>query len=173
MPAHLRVLLCQVSQGGDALGADTDHFLTIQRDVAVAAQSDGEQVGGLDGRLVLAHGRALLADCHLPVLDERDVGRRAADIHHQCIIQPRQKVAANRAGCRSGVNRLDWGTSGELVAHQRAIAPHDHERCIDLAAFHGPAHSDDEILQHGQQRGVDGGRRGPFHRAQLGRKLVA
>ena len=171
--AHLRMIGGQMRQRQHALRPDRDLPIAGEGDVAVAAQGDGEQVGGLHAGLVLADRRALDAHRDLSILDQRQIGGRAADVDHQRVVQPGEEAAADGAGRRAGVDRLDRRARGELVAHQRAVPAHHHQRRVDPPALHGPPHGDDEILQDSQQRGVQRGRGRPFHRTQLGRKLVA
>ena len=55
------------------------------------------------------------------------------------------------AGGRTRVDRFDGRARGELVAHQRAVAAHHHQRRDDAPALHRPPHRNDKVLQDRQQ----------------------
>ncbi len=71
------------------------------------------------------------------------------------------------------MNRLDRRARGKLVAHERAIPAHNHQRRHNPPPLHRAARGDDEILQDCQQRSIQRRGRSAFYGAKLGRKLMA
>jgi hypothetical protein len=120
-------------------------------DVAVSPQGDGQEVGSLDRRLKVGDGGPRLANGHLAGLNEGNVGGGASDVEDESVVHAGEEAPADGAGSRPGVDGFHGRARGKLVAHQGAIAPDDHEWCVDLAALHSPPHGDDKVLEDGQE----------------------
>ena len=123
-------------------------------DLAVAAQSQGPHVQGLDVGLPAADPGPLFAGAHHPVFDERGVRGGAADVDHHGVVRPGQVAGAGHAGRRPGQNRFDRPPAGRGQAHQRAVALHHHDRRGQVAPFQRYLHLIDQGFQTGDDAGV-------------------
>ncbi len=83
-----------------------------------------------------------------------------------------QVAGADHAGSGTGEDGLDGSLDGEAGVHQRAIALDDHQRGADILLLQDVAHGGDELLDVGDEAGVECGGEGAARGVQVGGELV-
>ena len=81
----------------------------------------------------LAHADAPVCEQGRAVLDQRNIGRRAADVDHDRVLLPGQRAAAERGRRRAGQQSFNRVLSRVLESHQARVRAHDQDFGMDAA----------------------------------------
>ena len=99
---------------------------------AIAAQAERPHVDGANKSLAAADPRAVAIEPWPALLDNRDIGCRAADVGDDEVIEPGQELRANDARGRPGQNGLDGPQAPRLrrrPASRRPLRSSAARRC--------------------------------------------
>ena len=168
---HQRLLRQTVS---NAFRADTQPFalslaqplvLSLSKDDAAASQWYGHHVGHTE---VGADTGKLYRNRRLPweSLDQRaNIGRGAADVHHDAVAHSRQPGRSPHTVGRAGGDGEDRESGSELSIHQRPVVLAHEKRRADAQGFQGFPDTPYGEGSHVSQAGVEGCRILPFQQS--------
>ena len=139
----------------------------------IAAEAVGAHGDGLDHGAIAADDGAVLVQPRPALVEDRDIGGRAADVGNHGIVETGQEARADKARRRAGKDGLDRTQARLGGRDQRAVAAHHHQRRIDAARLEEILRRADQPVDHRHQPGIEqGGERAPGS-AELGGKLMA
>ena len=153
-------------------GPDFELELPIEAHLAVAAEADGAHVDGLNHGAPASDERAFRADHRPPARHHGDVRGGAPHVRDDEIALSGEKSRADHARRRPGQHGLDRVLERDIGAHQRAVALHDHERCVDRFLGEHLRECLDQVPDPGRQACVQHRRERAARRIELRAQLV-
>ena len=105
--------------------------------------------------------------------EQRDIRGRAAHVGDDDILFAGEMTRADDAGGRARQDRLDRPGQGKFRRDERTVALHDHQRCAHTLFRHQAFDGTDQLLQLGDQSGIEGGGQGPSWGVESRRQFVA
>ena len=141
----LRVARRQQRHGHDALGPHLELAVGGQRHLAVAAQADGAHIDGAHHGAPAADLGAFQVDPGQPVYQRAHVGRGAAHVRQDEVVQPAEPARTHQAGGRAREHGFDGPLGHAVRQRQRAVALDDHQRAGDVQSRHGRLHRLDQV----------------------------
>ena len=127
----------------------------------------------LDHRAVTTDRGTVGPERRHAVAHDRDVGGGAADVGDHGIVGVGEMGRTDEAGGRTREDRLDRTLLHEVDRHERTVAAHDHHRGVDPPFHETPAGSGDEVVDHGDETGVEQGSDASLRAPEAGRQHMA
>ncbi len=141
--------------------------------LGVAAEAVGAHGDRLDHGTKASDDRALGIEPRAAFFEYGYVGRRAADIGDDRVVQAGQIASADEARGRSGEDRLDRAQPRFGGRDQGTVAAHHHHRHVDAAGLEEILAGTDQPVDHRDEARIQKRRQRPARAAELGGKLMA
>ena len=143
------MVLGQFRQGLHPLRPDQQLIFQVEVYQTISAKSQGMDVGGTDGGVVLAHCGPFFPDPDLTLVDQGDIGCGSSHIDHQGFVQVSQEFSSQGAGGWTGMDCFYRSVPCCLRADQGAVPPDDHQWSLNGAFVEGGPHGLNKGLQDG------------------------
>ncbi|CAB4556193.1 unannotated protein [freshwater metagenome] len=135
--------------------------------LAVAAQAVRVHRHRGHHRAVPAHRGTERAHERHPGPQHGDVGRGAADVGDDRVVETGEVGGAHEARCRTRQDRLDRTLAHERSRHQRPVTTHHHHRCVHALVHQGAFGGGHQPVDDRHQTGVQDRRHGAARPVQL------
>ena len=139
-----------------------------ESNLAVAAEAVRVHQHRLDHRAVATDGGTVGPERRDAIAHDRDVGGGATDVGDHGIVGVGEMGRTDEAGRRTRQDRLDRTLLHEVDRHKRAVAAHNHHRGVDPPFSETPAGGGDELIDHGDETGVEQGGNAPLRATEAG-----
>ncbi len=160
------MLMSQKAERHQAARAD-DQAMLLQPHFAVAAQAESMDADGFDHRTESADRRAIAIQHRPPAGEECDVAGGPAHVGDEDIALAGEIVGADNAGGRAGEDGLDRAFHGDGRFDEGSVALDHHQGRPDAAFRQQGQNRAHELLQLGDEAGVEGAGQGPSGRIEL------
>ena len=172
---HVGVLHCCETDGHNAPRPKVEtggHASVRDEHLAVATKTHGGHRNCFDHGAKSANRCAAFVETGYAAFEHGDIGGSATDVRDDRIGQMREIRSADKAGRWTRQNRLDRSRLGNRRRHQRSVAAHHHQRCINLMLRHDALRRCNEPRDESDQASVEHTRQCPARPIELGRQLV-
>ena len=172
---HIGILNCRETNGHDAPRSKIEtggHAAVRDEHLAVATKTHSGHRNCFDHGAKSTNCGAAFVEARHAVFEHGNVGCGAADVRDDRIGQVREIRSTDQAGRWARENRLNRSGLSNCRRHQRAVAAHHHQRCINLVLRHDVLRCRNESRNESDQAGVEHARQRPTRPIELGRQLV-
>ena len=150
----------------------TSGAATDRPDLAVAAKAAGADIGRLDHCLPAADKRAISLQPWCPVLQQRDIGCRAANIGNKGRLRASKKGCAGKAGGWPRQYGLHRSRTGIIGLQERSVTLDHHQRAGKAAFRHDGFGGGDKPVEKVDQPCIQHGGERPSRATKRGRHLM-